>query len=987
MRIHRVEITGFEPFRGTEIVDFDAIADAGIFLIAGRTGAGKTAILDAITFALFGSVPRYGGLAGSKVRSGYLAAAELCQVKLEFTVEEIRYQVTRSPKRPRRQDSSVSEQPPQAELSRWDQGSWVVKEARLAEVNKRVHEVVRLDARQFQQVILLAQGDFEKFLVASSAERSDLLRTLFGTRRFADYADELEKQAKRLQTQLAGIAAQTHADVSSLSRESGRSVPEAVDAESGVGVLEWAQSLVAQQQQTLAASAMQETLLAQQRREANAAVHMGEAVAERQLRRSRALGSQKRFDDERAAVTADHQRIEAASRADLVWPLVERSRASIEHADRARIAYDSAEREFRALLPRSDVEATALEQLLDALIRDSGALVAPLELEKSLPERETKAQQAHVALVDFDAQSQSWLEQQDQLREQMAKASEALSSLAKLAQRHPAATVEAEKLRTSLAAATKAARTQQQLKRADEAKYEAGRGVTTASAVLDQLRFRQLGGYAAVLAQGLIAEKPCPVCGSPEHPAPAGLDSDAVTEDQLAKAELALANAFAESERAAQEASSLAERLRQEQAQAGQADVETLTSLSRQADAEVARLTEAVAAHQRLIAEREATEQKLQETSDAIERRASQRSPLVAASATAKQHFEQAQLTAIEARHGFGSVAARQRDLDAQLAATKALVGAARTRAVAEEEATSAEADLGEALVARSFASVVEVHAAKLREAEQARLQDRVAKFAAESKAVANELALPELQDLPTAPVALDALHASLADASAAHEAGLTARSGAEQLLRTLRGLSVAITARLAGIETLQQRYQAVNRLAATVKGRSPNVMKMSLEDFVLAAELEEIVKAANGRLSAMTSGRYEFRHSDALVAHGAKSGLDLKVLDAYTGESRSPQSLSGGEKFQASLALALGLAEVVSNRAGGMRLETLFIDEGFGSLSEDTLEVTMATLDNLREGGRVIGLISHVQSMKETIPAQIHVKITDGGWSTISQS
>ncbi|WP_425545798.1 SbcC/MukB-like Walker B domain-containing protein [Aeromicrobium alkaliterrae] len=132
-----------------------------------------------------------------------------------------------------------------------------------------------------------------------------------------------------------------------------------------------------------------------------------------------------------------------------------------------------------------------------------------------------------------------------------------------------------------------------------------------------------------------------------------------------------------------------------------------------------------------------------------------------------------------------------------------------------------------------------------------------------------------------------------------------------------------------------------------------------------------------------MTHGRYQLLHSDDAGSRGT-SGLELTVLDAHTGDSRSPSSLSGGEKFQASLALALGLAEVVTSRAGGLRLDTLFIDEGFGSLDAETLETTMETLDSLREGGRTIGLISHVEAMRESIPAQVQIDVTDGGWSTI---
>jgi len=178
--------------------------------------------------------------------------------------------------------------------------------------------------------------------------------------------------------------------------------------------------------------------------------------------------------------------------------------------------------------------------------------------------------------------------------------------------------------------------------------------------------------------------------------------------------------------------------------------------------------------------------------------------------------------------------------------------------------------------------------------------------------------------------------------------------------------------------------YEVLRGLADAIAGRGANARKMTLETFVLAAELEEIVDAANRRLSDMSTGRYQLRHSDALAARGAASGLGIVVFDAFTGQTRPAQSLSGGETFLSSLALALGLAEVVTARAGGIRLDTLFIDEGFGSLDGDTLDVAMRTLDELRQGGRTVGVISHVEAMQEQIPAQLRVRATSSGPSVI---
>jgi exonuclease SbcC len=179
-------------------------------------------------------------------------------------------------------------------------------------------------------------------------------------------------------------------------------------------------------------------------------------------------------------------------------------------------------------------------------------------------------------------------------------------------------------------------------------------------------------------------------------------------------------------------------------------------------------------------------------------------------------------------------------------------------------------------------------------------------------------------------------------------------------------------------------QHAVLENLAQTLAGRGENTYRMSLETFVLAAELEEIVAAANLRLNDMSDGRYQLQHTDSRAARGAASGLGIVVFDAFTGQTRPAQSLSGGETFLGSLALALGLAEVVTARAGGVQLDTLFIDEGFGSLDADTLDTAMRTLDELRQGGRTVGVISHVEAMHEQIPAQLTVRRTERGDSEI---
>ncbi|WP_314453384.1 SMC family ATPase, partial [uncultured Microbacterium sp.] len=291
------------------------------------------------------------------------------------------------------------------------------------------------------------------------------------------------------------------------------------------------------------------------------------------------------------------------------------------------------------------------------------------------------------------------------------------------------------------------------------------------------------------------------------------------------------------------------------------------------------------------------------------------------------------------------------------------------------------------ALVADSpFAEVASVTAALRSAAHRRSLDTAAAEYDAALAATRQRLFDLELMlvDAGDEPIDLSPFVAEVASARDAVQLIAAAGAGARALAERLRSLAQRADAGHAAVASLADEYAVVARLADTVAGRAPNTRRMTLETFVLAAELEEIVTAANLRLEHMSAGRYRLQHTDALAARGASSGLGLEIMDAFTGQCRPPQSLSGGETFLTSLALALGLAEVVTARAGGLRLDTLFIDEGFGSLDDDTLDLAMRTLDELRQGGRTVGVISHVASMRDQLPAQLHVTATPRGPSVI---
>ena len=321
-------------------------------------------------------------------------------------------------------------------------------------------------------------------------------------------------------------------------------------------------------------------------------------------------------------------------------------------------------------------------------------------------------------------------------------------------------------------------------------------------------------------------------------------------------------------------------------------------------------------------------------------------------------------------------------DLEAALAtaagladALAAAASATEAAAAAAEAAAQAEAGAARAAAGAGFEDVPTARAAQRSPQWRAEQEQAIRAYEAETVSVTAQLADPEL-DVPLDPAAdLAGAQEAVRLAAERHDAAVTALGLARDRAATLAGLAPQFAAERAALDPLRERAEEARRLADLAGGQGANTLKMTLSAFVLAARLEEVAEAASQRLLTMTAGRYSLAHTDARRGGGGRSGLGLLACDSWTGLERDTSTLSGGETFLASLALALGLADVVTAEAAGVAIEALFVDEGFGSLDEDTLEEVMNVLDGLREGGRMVGIVSHVSELRQRIPAQIHVR------------
>ena len=1008
MRIVSLTVAGFGPFKTPQHVDFFRFDDSGIFLITGKTGAGKSSILDAICYALYNSVPRYEGTQ-QQLRSDHSELDDPSFVELVFTTGDATYRVRRTPEydRPKQRGTGTTKQAATALLERriagvGDEDAWQGIAARAVDVGVELDRILGLSRDQFLQVILLAQNRFQRFLQSGNDERQGVLRSLFGTRRFQRVEENLVERRKQLDAQLGSVreAVEQQAQLAqSLVGSAADADVADEDASTDDAPVfaspDWFGRLVALLSDELNAASSRAEADDAAVAAADTTLRALEAAAALQSRRDAARSRLAALVDAEPVVRAGEKRLLDARRAATVWSQLTAHRQAeiaLESAVRseqiARDAYllladdGTADRDGSATGSAPTQEE--LRARIDEITRLVGSLESLLVDEASLPELDERAAQHSAEL--------------ERLTERGAAFTESVATLPGIiegvaherddARLAAIALDPARDLVTRLATAVDAAGAAEIL---DE-KYTAALGVEKAasSAVsvatldLDLLLELRLSGHAAELAAQLRDGEPCAVCGATSHPAPAVGDGEFVTEASISTSRAAVARLRTAMDTATAVAQEASVRLTEARTRADGKSRDELAGELDAARESLSAAETALATAETLTATLERHRADLATATSGLESLAAERAGIDRTAA--ETAAERAAIAArVDAGHaGFASVMERVAALRARLAATQKLADAQAQRNARTDTLQSTGTELRVQLDAQGFAHADDVDAARLDDAAMTRLEN-AARTHNENVATA-QATLDEagMAGLVEDPVSTDDARTALAELREKRDTSL----GALGSLRERHSQLVAVAARATDLgresKDLQEEFQLLRELAAAVEGNAPNTKRMRLETYVLAAQLEEIVRAANSRLRTMTSGRFALEHNDGVQFRNTRSGLGLSILDQHTGRSRATHSLSGGETFLASLALALGLAEVVTNQAGGITLDTLFIDEGFGSLDSDTLEVAMSTLDSLRAGGRTIGLISHVDAMKEQIHAKLRITVTDQGYSEI---
>ena len=873
MKPIQLVLSAFGPYVERTVIDFSALGEEGLFLIAGDTGAGKTTIFDAISFALYGEAS--GGKEKRKSKSfhsDYVSDQTETYVELTFRHRgetwwirrNLEYQ--RPAKKKKDGMETTTRQAADAQMRNEDTGEEIL---RMDDVNRRVRELLGLTQDQFTQTVMIAQGDFLKILTASSDDRKKLFRDLFHTNLYVDLQSRLQEKNRACADEQKAL------EQVILSAE-GKIDPEAEFAEREIllsycGQIQHTDALLALLARLIEQEkAAQEQARAQKKEAADqigaliAAVTEGERVnrdfADWESKRARL-----------AALTAGQGEIDA-------------QRAALAAARRAQ-QLETDEALMRRTRRDMDAQRAAL----------SDAQAALEQAEKALPETETRMKEAESRGGEIHA-----------LLAQAKQMEDCLPVLG-----------EVERLKAALDTQKR------ELQRLTEASSRAQAAYTAAQ---NNYYLSQAG----LLARELKAGQPCPVCGSTAHPCPAQITPETVTRQAL--------------EQAAK---------RRETAEKAQSDAATRLAANRAA-----------------LDEREDRLRALKIGADETQQRLAAR-------------IDAAHQAAADRQREIDAARSTYQALDKRKTAAQSAVDAAQKQLAALEKDLRAQTEAFEQKrAAHGFEDEASYRLAKRTNADIERLDREIRNFdeqkrtlAAQTHELEDKLSGRQRTDLAALQnrraAALDR-QAKAENAEKAMVRKLTLHESAE---REIRQANAAIQKKRGKWQIIQELYTCCAGIAAG----NPRA-KLTFEAYVQQYYFRFVVAAANKRLTRLTDGMFTLRVMREAANRVSQSGLDLEVLDRSTGQARDVSTLSGGESFLASLALALGLSDAVQSQSGQIRMDAMFIDEGFGSLDENALRSSIDVLLELADGKRLIGIISHVQELEERIDKQIVVTKTPNG-------
>ena len=1004
MRPLSLTMCAFGPFQASETIPFERLGEHPLFLINGPTGSGKTTILDAICFALYGRTTG-DEREGSQMRCDYAADDTLTEVIFSFELAGRGYRIRRVPEqqRPKARGEGTTTQSTEAQL--WaidpDGSERLLVPSKVSEATREIEQLTGLSVEQFRQVMVLPQGKFRELLLAESRQREEIFSQLFQTRTYR----QLEE---RLKAQSAGIRREVEKG-----RQIQQGILQGIGLETAAQLDEALQALQPELEQAQARQRVAESQHAEAVQALQQARHLQDGFARLVKLQQQQAGLELRQDE----IKLMQQRLQRAEQAGRLKPLFDRRSTAREALQEARQKQQQAgQAQEKARQALTDAEAVlkqseALSETLDQQKRQLATLqgyqqraVRLVHAVKQLKTAEAAEQEVLAAQQKVQAELRQILQQREQFQHELSQ------QQAQLNQLHDAP-LRLKQISDQLRDKTTLDSWLQQRERQRQALDQAGQaGKRLAAELQDQadackrveLAWHQ--GQAALLARELQVDQPCPVCGSREHPAPAGFAGDLPGQSTLEQARQAVQAAQErlnvardDYTRKKSEIASLDDRIGELTQQLGEVKDASLQELQQQQQALQQAVEKQASIRQNLQSldtrdgEQKLNEEKRRNHLEQLNAQVmAQRSAAAAASSELKSAEQELPAdyrepgvldraireTGMEVERldrAIGSARSGYHQASSTHASAKATCQSAEeSRMAAQAAAQQAERQWSEALKISPIADEAGFLESLLSEDEWSRLQQTVRDYEQMVQQTSGALQQQQVALEGHAAPDIPGLERQLASVT-------ETRAAADQVWRQLdkrQGQLQDARETLQQSERqcveLEQQYALIGTLSDVANGQTGD--KVSLQRFVLSVLLDDVLVEASRRLQMMSKGRYQLLRKSERAKGNRASGLELEVEDAYTGKCRPVATLSGGESFLAALSLALGLSDVVQAYSGGIRLDTLFIDEGFGSLDPESLDLAIRALIDLQSSGRMIGVISHVAELKEQMPLRLDI-------------
>ncbi len=1023
MRPLKLTMTAFGPYKNSEVIDFSELKDNRLFVISGNTGAGKTTIFDAICFALYGSASGEDRSDVKGMRSDFAADEVHTSVELEFELRGHFYRVKRQLSHVKKGNKTATGE--QYEFFEKAEGQEIpcVDRQRVSEINQKVEELLGLSKDQFSQIVMLPQGKFRKLLTSQTENKEEILRKIFKTERYTWISNRLKDKKK--------LAEDEYIREKETRDRLIKDIQATLPARENAKLFETLSQDHYNTHQVV--TGMEEE-----------AQHYEKVIAENQIQEKTAgTAYNKKLEEFHKAeiLNGEFRKLEEKEKQlqvmSLQEPAMKEKESMLENAERAaRIeSYENQANEWRGdekekqqRVEKADAEQKQAVQMLQkaqmnydeeenkkgerekvgkTLIRYEELLPTVKKIERQKQELAAEQKQVQMLINHLQSLQKSITEQKAlkngmslEIKEIEKKVDSLSDKQQKLLEMRDIVRVLLDYLKL----------TQNQVKLEQEQKLKYG-DYQVFKQRYETLEEAWISGQASLLAAHLYDGKPCPVCGSGTHPNKAQNQGAVPTKDELE----ALKSEFNQKDQAYRDivakVNSNQELLQLKEAEVKQNGVvpqeakvayDQLVEDGKRLNREVEFLLTEKKKLTKLKPDFDKIEEliaKAETELDAEEKKYQVQSTAFASNKAVHENNlsqipeELRNLAVLEEK--IAETAALKMKLEqAWEAVQKILQAAKETETKGKTNLENAYLQLKEsgakkekaeqqfrnALQQAEFADEESYRQAKLSENERKQLKQEIDDFQSSRTTLAKLIMELQTALKDKTKADMEGLKTELEGLKAAYDLAQELRRKSEQYLETVKMLREKIVDADETASHLEKRFNIVTDLHDVVRGQ--NSSKISFERYLQIEFLEQIIVAANERLKRLSNGQFVLMRSERQESRGKQSGLGLDVYDAYTGQTRDVKTLSGGEKFNASLCLALGMADVIQSFQGGVTIDTMFIDEGFGSLDEESLTKAIDTLIDLQQSGRMIGVISHVQELKNAIPAILEVKKTKEGHS-----